>query len=115
MPPITAFVAAGFEHGVANMYFLPFGLFVKSDAAFIAAAQPVTGLSHLTWTGFLAHNLVPVTIGNILGGALMVGAVYWFVYLRSTARPATPADSAARATAAATDGATERSNTLGIT
>ena len=45
MPPITAFVAAGFEHSVANMYFLPFGLFVKSDAAFIAAAQPVTAYS----------------------------------------------------------------------
>jgi formate transporter len=115
VPPITAFVAAGFEHSVANMYFLPFGLFVKSDAGFVAGAQPVAGLSHLTWGGFLAHNLVPVTIGNIVGGALMVGAVYWFVYLRSTARPATPDDSAASATAAATDGATERSKTLGIT
>jgi len=85
IPPIAAFVAAGFEHSVANMFFIPMGLFVKSDNAF-AAAHPVTGVSHLTWAHFFVDNLLPVTIGNILGGAVMVGAVYWFVYLRAEAR-----------------------------
>jgi formate/nitrite transporter len=82
VPPIAAFVAAGFEHSVANMYFISYGLFVKGDAAFVHSTPGVPNLGHLTWTGFLWHNLVPVTIGNILGGGLMVGAIYWFVYLR---------------------------------
>jgi formate transporter len=81
VPPIAAFVAAGFEHSVANMFFIPMGLLVKSDSAF-AAQHPVAGLSHLTWGRFLGANLLPVTIGNVLGGAVMVGAIYWFVYLR---------------------------------
>jgi len=73
--PITAFVAAGFEHSVANMYFIPLGLFIKSSGG--AAAS-----TNLTWGNFLFANLLPVTIGNIIGGALMVGIVYWFIYLR---------------------------------
>jgi formate/nitrite transporter len=81
VPPIAAFVAAGFEHSVANMYFIPMGLLVKTNDAFVAA-HPVIGLSHLTWGRFLYANLLPVTVGNVIGGALMVGAVYWFVYLR---------------------------------
>jgi formate transporter len=81
IPPITAFVAAGFEHSVANMFFIPFGIFVKSDSGFVAA-QKAPDLSNVTWGHFLASNLVPVTIGNIIGGGVMVGAVYWFVYLR---------------------------------
>ena len=85
IPPIAAFVAAGFEHSVANMFFIPMGLFVKSDATFVAA-HPVAGVSHLTWSHFFVDNLLPVTIGNILGGAVMVGAIYWFVYLRAEAR-----------------------------
>jgi formate transporter len=79
--PIAAFVASGFEHSVANMYFIPMGLFVKTNDAFVAA-HPVDGLSHLTWGRFLYANLLPVTIGNVIGGAVMVGVVYWFVYLR---------------------------------
>ena len=85
--PIAAFVAAGFEHSVANMYFIPYGLFVKSNAAFVASQPDLPNLSNLTWGRFLWHNLVPVTIGNIVGGALMVGAIYWFVYLRPRAAP----------------------------
>lgn len=72
VPPITAFVAAGFEHSVANMYFFPVALFHGATAD-----QP-----NLSWGNFLLHNLVPVTLGNIVGGALLVGLVYWFVYLR---------------------------------
>jgi formate transporter len=81
VPPIAAFVAAGFEHSVANMFFIPMGLFVKGDHAFLAE-HPVAGVDHVTWARFMLANLVPVTIGNVIGGALMVGAVYWFVYLR---------------------------------
>jgi formate transporter len=82
IPPIAAFVAAGFEHSVANMYFIPYGLFVKSNQAFVDSQQGLPDLSSLTWSNFLWANLVPVTIGNIVGGAIMVGAIYWFVYLR---------------------------------
>ncbi len=81
VPPIAAFVAAGFEHSVANMYFVPFALLVASlDPGFVNSR----GLdAHaLTWGGFLARNLLPVTLGNVIGGALLVGGVYWFVYLR---------------------------------
>jgi len=83
--PIAAFVAAGFEHSVANMYFISIGLLIKSDDAFVANLEPPPDLSGLTWRSFFADNLLPVTIGNIVGGAVLVGAVYWFVYLRSRA------------------------------
>lgn len=83
VPPIAAFVAAGFEHSVANMYFIPFALFVKSDVGSGGAVDT----SGLTWDAFLLDNLLPVTLGNIVGGTVMVGAVYWFVYLRDAARP----------------------------
>jgi formate transporter len=82
VPPIAAFVAAGFEHSVANMYFIPIALLVKTDDAFVASLEPQQDLSGLTVQSFLVDNLLPVTIGNILGGAVMVGAVYWLVYLR---------------------------------
>jgi len=85
--PITAFVAAGFEHSVANMYFIPVGLLVKqfgSQTFFNTIQHAPADFSHLTLSNFLLGNLLPVTIGNIIGGALMVGLVYWFVYLRSS-------------------------------
>lgn len=83
VPPISAFVAAGFEHSIANMYFVPLGLFIAAfDPAFVAASGLERQASALGWTGFLAGNLLPVTIGNVIGGALLVGLVYWFVYLR---------------------------------
>jgi formate/nitrite transporter len=82
VPPIAAFVAAGFEHSVANMFFIPMGLLVKSDGEFVSQQETLPSLTDLTWERFVTANLVPVTIGNIVGGALMVGAIYWFVYLR---------------------------------
>jgi formate transporter len=85
VPPIAAFVAAGFEHSVANMFFIPMGLLVKSDDGFVSAHATRPTLDDLTWERFVTANLVPVTIGNIVGGALMVGAIYWFVYLRGAA------------------------------
>jgi formate/nitrite transporter len=75
VPPVAAFVAAGFEHSVANMYFFPVAIFHGATTA-----QP-----HVTWNAFLLHNLLPVTIGNVVGGAGLVGLVYWFVYLRGRA------------------------------
>ena len=82
VPPIAAFVAVGFEHSVANMYFIPAGLLLKGNEEFVAGLAAAPDLSGLTWGAFLLDNLLPVTIGNILGGSVMVGAVYWFVYLR---------------------------------
>jgi formate transporter FocA len=88
VPPITAFVAAGFEHSIANMYFIPVGLFIKSgaDGAFWTnIGKTAADFSNLTWGNFFLANLLPVTIGNIIGGAVMVGLVYWSIYLRNTA------------------------------
>jgi formate/nitrite transporter len=84
--PITAFVAAGFEHSIANMYFIPYALFIKMfDADFIAmVADKVPNLDKLTWQAFWINNLLPVTIGNIIGGAVLVAAVYWAIFLRSS-------------------------------
>ena len=85
VPPIAAFVAAGFEHSVANMYFIPSGLFIKagaSEAFWTQVQHTPADYPNLTWERFLVGNLLPVTIGNIIGGAVLVGIVYWFVYLR---------------------------------
>jgi formate transporter len=83
--PITAFVAAGFEHSIANMYFVPYALFIKDfDPGFISlVGDKVPHLDLLTWQAFLVNNLIPVTIGNIIGGAVLVAAVYWAIFLRS--------------------------------
>lgn len=92
LPPISAFVACGFEHCVANMYFIPMALFIKYlDPAYFATAAPalLNGGASLTWGNFLYNNLLPSTIGNIIGGSLLVGGMYWFIYLRRswTGRP----------------------------
>ncbi|MEW5947153.1 MAG: formate/nitrite transporter family protein [bacterium] len=73
--PITAFVACGFEHCVANMYFIPMGLALKGIAA---------GGAHdaLTVRAFLFNNLLPVTVGNVIGGSFLVALIYWFAYHR---------------------------------
>jgi formate transporter len=80
--PISAFVAGGFEHCVANMYFVPLAIalctHVPVDAATAAA---------LTWPNFLAANLLPSTLGNIVGGAVMVGDLYWVAYILPGLRP----------------------------
>ena len=85
--PIMAFVALGYEHCIANMYFIPMGLFLEGSAAW-AGAAPLEVLSKLTWGRFVTANLVPVTLGNIVGGALFVGSIYWFVYTRQAAKKA---------------------------
>ncbi len=81
--PITAFVAAGFEHSIANMYFIPMGILLANQPAVLSAANlTAANVSNLTWAGFVG-NLVPVTIGNIIGGSVLIGMVYWLSYLRS--------------------------------
>ena len=88
IPPIACFVAAGFEHSIANMYFIPVALFIKGsgDTAFFEMiGKTADSFTHLTWGNFFLANLLPVTIGNIIGGGIMVGLVYWFVYQRKSA------------------------------
>jgi formate transporter len=85
VPPIAAFVAAGFEHCIANIYYIPLALFIKAGAPepfWTSIHKSPADFPALTWSNFLVGNLIPVTIGNIIGGAIMVAAVYWFVYLR---------------------------------
>jgi formate transporter len=81
IPPMTAFVAAGFEHSIANMSFIPIALFLRGDVHILErVGPPVERLAQLTWAGVVLHNLIPVTLGNLVGGVVMVAAVYWFVY-----------------------------------
>ena len=83
--PVSAFVVAGFEHSVANMYLIPLGLFVKAwGPAGLWAQIGVSSADYvaLTWPTFF-FSLIPVTIGNIIGGGGLVGGVYWFIYLRT--------------------------------
>ena len=90
--PITAFVAAGFEHSIANMYFIPMGILLDGEPAAIAASgATVEQLEGLTWGNFFLKNLIPVTIGNVIGGGVLVGAVYWLIYRRPGAA-AVPVD-----------------------
>lgn len=87
--PISAFAAAGFEHSIANMYFIAYALLIKTfDPAFAVAKK--IDLSSLTWGSFLMKNLLPVTIGNIFGGAVLVAAMYWFIYLRKSNAAGSP-------------------------
>ena len=86
--PITGFVAAGFEHSVANMFFIPIALLIKDFDPVFAASTGIE-LGNLTWGSFLLHNLIPVTIGNIIGGAFFVAGIYWSVFLRSSRNTST--------------------------
>jgi formate transporter len=82
--PITAFVAAGFEHSVANMFFIPVAILIRvgaPDTFWQAAGISPASYQDLTWLSFLSHNLLPVTLGNIIGGVFFVAIVYWLVYL----------------------------------
>jgi formate/nitrite transporter len=81
--PIMAFVAIGFEHVVANMYFIPAGIFVHTWGGIPGPAT--FDPNSLTWLAFLWKNMVPVTIGNIIGGGVFVGMSYWGAYLRPSA------------------------------
>ncbi len=82
--PIMAFVAIGFEHCIANMYFIPAGIFLHSWAG--VSGPMAFDPASLSWVSFLWKNLLPVTIGNIIGGAVFVGMSYWSAFLRPTAK-----------------------------
>ena len=80
--PIMMFVLCGFEHSVANMYYISAGLFANGIPAYAAAAQAAgVNTSALTFGGFFGANLLPVTIGNIIGGGVFVGILYGAIYL----------------------------------
>ena len=82
--PIMAFVVSGFEHSVANMYYLAAGLLAKTDSVYLsAAANAGVNAENLTAVRALVNNLLPVTIGNMIGGMVLVGVFYWFIYLKN--------------------------------
>ncbi len=84
VPPITAFVAAGFEHSIANMYFFAIALMIRggeSDGLWEAIGGTPHDYASVDIAGAVM-NLLPVTLGNMVGGGILVGGVYWFVYLR---------------------------------
>ncbi len=81
--PIMAFVASGFEHAIANMYFIPAGIFAKAFPNAVAASgKSAEVLEGLNWASMFSQNLITVTLGNLVGGGLFVGAVYWFLYVK---------------------------------
>ena len=85
--PIWLFITSGFEHSVANMYYIPAGIMAKGNKALTDAAAGLgvtpEKLGHLNWEAFFIKNLIPVTLGNIVGGGIFVGVVYWYVYIKN--------------------------------
>jgi formate/nitrite transporter len=83
--PIWLFITSGFEHSVANMYYIPAGIFAKTVATFVEQAKTLgvtdAGLAKLDWTHFFVSNLIPVTLGNIVGGGLFVGVIFWLSHV----------------------------------
>ena len=83
--PISLFITSGFEHSIANMYYIPAGILAKSNASWVeASGLTAEKLAHLNWNTFITKNLVPVTIGNIVGGVILVAGVYWFTYSKNS-------------------------------
>lgn len=84
--PIWLFVCSGFEHSVANMTYIPMGIFAKANEVWAEAAMSIgvtaDQLNGLNWGSMFVDNLLPVTIGNIIGGAFFVGTIYWFSFLK---------------------------------
>ncbi|MCP9268450.1 formate transporter FocA [Xenorhabdus sp. XENO-1] len=83
--PVAMFVASGFEHSIANMFLIPFGIIIKNFAPtefWAKVGATPEQFPQLTVSHFITDNLIPVTIGNIIGGAILVGLIYWFIYLR---------------------------------
>ena len=83
--PIMAFVTSGFEHIIANMYFIPAGIFSKGfEKAVAASGKSLTQLADLNWVSMVSQNFIVVTLGNITGGAILCGVVYWWIYVNGT-------------------------------
>jgi len=89
--PIMIFITSGFEHSVANMYYIPAGIVAKTQEAYVAAAQGIgvtdAALGGLTWHGFFVNNLIPVTLGNIVGGCVFVSLAYLLAYRAKAPKP----------------------------
>jgi formate/nitrite transporter len=82
--PIWLFITSGFEHSVANMYYIPAGILAKSNETFAQlSGLSQEALNSLTWGSFAVHNLIPVTLGNIVGGGIFVGMAYWYAYKKA--------------------------------
>ncbi|MBA7558090.1 putative formate transporter 1 [subsurface metagenome] len=84
--PIMTFVVLGFEHSIANMFFIPMGLILKNNVDLVFMAGLTGKLGDLTLKGLFINNLIPVTLGNIIGGSLFVASIYWLIYLRKKER-----------------------------
>lgn len=85
--PIWLFITSGFENSVANMYYVPAGIMIKANASFAELSQLSQQMcDFLTWENFILHNLIPVTLGNIVGGGVFVGMAYWYVYQKADDR-----------------------------
>lgn len=87
--PIWIFVVSGYEHCVANMYFIPMGIFASKNSSYADSAMKIYGLTEnqinaISWKNFFVTNLIPVTIGNIVGGVVFVVLIYWLVYLKKS-------------------------------
>ena len=84
--PIMMFVTAGFEHSIANMYYISAGLFAKENSQYVDAALQLgvkqSDIANLDWSSFFLGNLFPVTLGNIIGGTIFVGTAYWLAFMR---------------------------------
>ena len=85
--PIMTFVASGYEHSIANMFFIPNGILMKHFPSIVAASGMTPDqLATMTWKGFFLHNLIPVTLGNIVGAFVFVVLIFWTAYLREEHR-----------------------------
>ncbi|WP_299997457.1 formate transporter FocA [uncultured Cedecea sp.] len=87
--PVAMFVSSGFEHSIANMFLIPMAIAVRDFASpefWTAVGSSAENFPHLTVMNFITDNLIPVTIGNIIGGGLLVGLTYWVIYLRAGAK-----------------------------
>ena len=85
--PIWLFITSGFEHSIANMYYIPAGILAKANPSWVAESHLApAALENLNWGTFIINNLVPVTLGNIVGGSIFVAGIYWFVYIKNDQR-----------------------------
>lgn len=77
------FVASGYEHSVANMFFIPNGILMKTVPSVVAASNlTAEQLAQLNWHAFFVNNLIPVTLGNIVGALVFVVLLFWMAYLK---------------------------------
>lgn len=84
--PVGMFVASGFEHSIANMFMIPLAILIRNfapESFWSAIHSSADNFPALTVSHFITDNLIPVTIGNIIGGGILVGITYWVIYLRN--------------------------------